>query len=64
MLRLYAEAPAMMSLGLHMTAQQDMLNFLQVADEAGFEVEGLYGWFDARPYGGEEDMIFVARRRD
>ena len=36
----------------------------RLLDEAGFEVEGLYGWFDARPYGGEEDMIFVARRRD
>jgi SAM-dependent methyltransferase len=30
---------------------------------AGFEVERTYGWFDYRPYRGQEDMIFVARRR-
>jgi SAM-dependent methyltransferase len=31
--------------------------------EAGFAVEASYGWFDRSPYGGGEDMIFVARRR-
>jgi SAM-dependent methyltransferase len=31
---------------------------------AGLEVEALYGWFDSRPYDGEEDMVFVCRRRD
>jgi SAM-dependent methyltransferase len=31
---------------------------------AGFEVERVYGWFDYRPYRGEEDMVFVARRDD
>ena len=30
-------------------------------DEAGFELEGLYGWFDRRPYEGDEDMIWVCR---
>jgi SAM-dependent methyltransferase len=29
---------------------------------AGLEVERCYGWFDYRPYRGQEDMIFVARR--
>jgi SAM-dependent methyltransferase len=33
-------------------------------DEAGFEVERVYGWFDYRPYRRQEDMIFVARRAD
>jgi SAM-dependent methyltransferase len=33
-------------------------------EQAGFEVERLYGWFDYRPYRGGEDMIFVASRRD
>jgi SAM-dependent methyltransferase len=31
-------------------------------EEAGFEVERCYGWFDYRPYRGGEDMVFVARR--
>jgi SAM-dependent methyltransferase len=31
-------------------------------EEAGFEVEALYGWFDRRPYRGGEDMVWVARR--
>jgi SAM-dependent methyltransferase len=29
--------------------------------DAGFEVERTYGWFDYRPYRGQEDMVFVAR---
>jgi hypothetical protein len=29
---------------------------------AGFEVAGLYGWFDRQPYRGGEDTVFVARR--
>jgi ubiquinone/menaquinone biosynthesis C-methylase UbiE len=32
----------------------------RLLERAGFEVEGLYGWFDRRPYGGEEDFVFVA----
>jgi SAM-dependent methyltransferase len=31
-------------------------------DEAGFEVEALYGWFDRRPFEGGEDMIWACRR--
>ncbi len=34
----------------------------ETLEEAGFEVERVYGWFDYRPYRGEEDMVFVARR--
>jgi SAM-dependent methyltransferase len=33
-------------------------------EEAGFQVERVYGWFDYRPYSRQEDMVFVARRRD
>jgi SAM-dependent methyltransferase len=29
---------------------------------AGFEIEGVYGWFDRRPYRGGEDTVWVARR--
>jgi SAM-dependent methyltransferase len=32
-------------------------------EAAGFEVERTYGWFDYRPFRGQEDMVFVARRR-
>jgi SAM-dependent methyltransferase len=34
----------------------------RLLEEAGFEVEACYGWFDRTPYRGGEDMIFVARR--
>jgi ubiquinone/menaquinone biosynthesis C-methylase UbiE len=37
--------------------------WLQLLDGADLEVEALYGWFDGRRYDGEEDMIFVCRRR-
>ncbi len=30
-------------------------------EEAGFEVEACYGWFDRRPYDGGEDSIWLAR---
>jgi SAM-dependent methyltransferase len=36
----------------------------RTVEQAGFEVERTYGWFDYRPYRGGEDMVFVARRRD
>jgi SAM-dependent methyltransferase len=29
--------------------------------DAGLEVEELYGWFDGRPFEGDEDMIWVCR---
>jgi SAM-dependent methyltransferase len=32
-------------------------------ERAGLEVERSYGWFDYRPYRGQEDMVFIARRR-
>jgi SAM-dependent methyltransferase len=47
--------------GLHWLSSPEWQRLL---DEARFDVEELYGWFDARTYDGEEDMIFVARRRD
>jgi SAM-dependent methyltransferase len=31
-------------------------------EEAGFEVEALYSWFDRRPYDGGEDSVWIARR--
>jgi SAM-dependent methyltransferase len=34
----------------------------RLLERAGFEIEQLYGWFDRRPYGGEEDFVFVAVR--
>lgn len=37
--------------------------WLRLLDEAGFDVEALYGWFDRRPFSDEEDMIFVCRTR-
>ena len=30
-------------------------------EEAGFEVEACYGWFDRRPYAGGEDSVWIAR---
>jgi SAM-dependent methyltransferase len=29
---------------------------------AGFAVEGMYGWFDLRPYEAGEDTVWIARR--
>ena len=46
--------------GLHWLSAPEWLRLL---DEAQLEVEALYGWFDGRPYDGEEDMVFVTRRR-
>ena len=46
--------------GLHWLSAPEWLRLL---DEAGLDVEELYGWFDRRPYDGEEDMVFVTRRR-
>jgi SAM-dependent methyltransferase len=37
--------------------------WLHLLDRSGFAVEALFGWFDRRPYEGDEDMIFVCRRR-
>jgi SAM-dependent methyltransferase len=46
--------------GLHWLSAPEWMRLL---DEAKLEVEALYGWFDGRPYDGEEDMVFVTRRR-
>jgi SAM-dependent methyltransferase len=46
--------------GLHWLSTPE---WLQLLDEAELEVEALYGWFDGRQYDGEEDMVFVTRRR-
>jgi SAM-dependent methyltransferase len=32
-------------------------------ERSGLDVEGIYGWFDRRPYAGGEDSIWIARRR-
>src|ERR671914_642149 len=34
----------------------------QLLEHAGFELEHLYGWFDRRPYTDGEDFVFIARR--
>jgi SAM-dependent methyltransferase len=39
------------------------LEWRRLVDLAGFDVEGLYGWFDGRPYAGGEDSVWLARRR-
>jgi len=40
------------------------LEWRLLIDEAGFDVAGLYGWFDRRPYRGGEDMIWVCCKRE
>jgi len=37
--------------------------WLRLLDQAGFEVEALYGWFDLRSCEDDGDMVFVCRRR-
>ena len=49
---------ALTSFGLHWLSVPEWLRLLEAA---GFTVEAVYGWFDRRSHGGEEDMIFVAR---
>lgn len=51
---------AQATFGLHWLSAPEWLRLL---DEAGFDVQELYGWFDSRPFDGEEDMVFVCRRR-
>jgi len=47
--------------GLHWLSAPE---WLRILDKADFEVEAVHGWFDLRPYGGDEDMIFVCRARE
>ena len=49
------------SFGLHWLSVSEWLRLL---DEAGFAADAVYGWFDRRPYEGDEDMVFAARRID
>ena len=53
-------ASADASFDLHWLSAPEWLRLL---DLAGFQVEAFYGWFDRRPFAGEEDMIFTCRRR-
>jgi SAM-dependent methyltransferase len=46
--------------GLHWLSTPEWLRLL---DTAELDVEALYGWFDLRPHGGDEDMVFVCRPR-
>ena len=46
--------------GLHWLSAPEWFRLL---DGAGLAVEALYGWFDGRAYDGDEDMVFVTRRR-
>ena len=46
--------------GLHWLSVTEWLRLL---DEAELDVAELYGWFDRRPHDGDEDMVFVTRRR-
>jgi len=46
--------------GLHWLSLPEWLSLL---DRARLEADAVYGWFDRRPHGGEEDMVFVCRRR-
>lgn len=39
------------------------IEWRRLIDEAGFDIAGLYGWFDRRPYRGDEDMIWICRRK-
>jgi SAM-dependent methyltransferase len=33
-------------------------------EQAGFDVEACYGWFDRSPYKGDEDTVWITRRLD
>lgn len=51
---------ASVSMDLHWLSP---LEWRRLIDEAGFDIEALYGWFDRRPFTGDEDMIWVCRSR-
>ena len=40
------------------------LEWRRLLDEAGFEVDACYGWFDRRPFRGGEDTVWIARGPD
>ena len=39
-----------------------MEDWRTLLEQAGFEIDACYGWFDLRPYAGGEDSIWLARR--
>ncbi|HZO50521.1 MAG TPA: class I SAM-dependent methyltransferase [Gaiellaceae bacterium] len=41
----------------------DVPEWRRLLDEAGLDLDALYGWFDRRPYEGGEDIVFACRRR-
>jgi SAM-dependent methyltransferase len=55
-----ADDGSSITFGLHWLSAAEWMRLL---DEAQLDVEALYGWFDGRPQAGEEDMVFVTRRR-
>ena len=34
----------------------------RLLEDAGFEIEACYGWFDRKPFRGGEDAVWIARR--
>ena len=38
------------------------LEWRRLLERAGLEIAAHYGWFDRRPYAGQEDFVYVARR--
>jgi hypothetical protein len=48
------------SFELHWLDEPEWRHLLATAD---FDVDALHGWFDRRPFAGEEDMIWVCRAR-
>jgi hypothetical protein len=40
-----------------------MTEWRRLIELAGFEIENVFGWFDRRPFDGEEDSIWIARVR-
>jgi SAM-dependent methyltransferase len=42
----------------------DAPEWRELIEEAGFEIDALYGWFDRRPYTNGEDMVWIARRAE
>jgi ubiquinone/menaquinone biosynthesis C-methylase UbiE len=40
----------------------DAAEWQRLIAEAGLVVDAVYGWFDRRPFAGEEDMIWLCRR--
>jgi SAM-dependent methyltransferase len=47
--------------GLHWLSEPEWVSLL---DRTGFRVDAVYGWFDLRPFAGEEDMVFVCARSE